>query len=52
MVARAWVIERSIAWMFGYRRLTIRYERHADLFCAFLNLAAALTCYKKLAKAK
>jgi transposase len=47
-----WVIERSIAWLFGYRRLTIRYERHAHLFSAFLTLAAVLTCYKKLAKAK
>lgn len=47
-----WVIERSIAWLFGYRRLTVRYERHAHLFCAFLALAAILTCYKKLAKAK
>jgi hypothetical protein len=47
-----WVIERSIAWLFGYRRLTIRYERHAHLFCAFLTLAAVLTCYKKLAKTK
>ena len=46
------MIERSIAWLFGYRRLTIRYERHAHLFCAFLTLAAVLTCYKKLAKAK
>ncbi|GAA0589394.1 hypothetical protein GCM10010174_00290 [Kutzneria viridogrisea] len=43
-----WVIERSIAWLFGYRRLTIRYERKANHFCAFLTLAAALTCYKKL----
>jgi IS5 family transposase len=47
-----WVIERTIAWLFGYRRLTIRYERHAHLFCAFLTLAAVLTCYKKLAKTK
>ena len=47
-----WVIERSIAWLFGYRRLTIRYERHAHLFCAFVTLAAALTCYKKLERAK
>lgn len=45
-----WVIERSIAWLFGYHRLAIRHERHAHLFCAFLTLAAALTCYKKLAK--
>jgi transposase len=47
-----WVIERSIAWLFGYRRLTTRYEVHAHLFCAFLTLAATLTCYKKLTKAK
>ena len=43
-----WVIERSLAWLTGYRRLTIRYERSARLFTAFLTLAAALTCYKKL----
>jgi transposase len=45
-----WVIERSIAWLFGYRRLATRYERKANHFCAFLTLAAMLTCYKKLAK--
>ena len=44
-----WVVERSLAWLTGYRRLTIRYERSARLFTAFLTLAAALTCYKKLA---
>lgn len=43
-----WVIERSIAWLFGYRRLTIRYDRYPNHFCAFLTLAATLTCYKKL----
>jgi transposase len=45
-----WKIERTIAWLFGYRRLTIRYERKGAHFLAFLGLAAALTCYKKLAK--
>ncbi|MER6815678.1 IS5 family transposase [Spirillospora sp. NPDC000708] len=45
-----WVIERTLAWLFGYRRLTIRYERHGHLFNAFLVLAAAITCYKKLTK--
>jgi hypothetical protein len=45
------VIERSIAWPFGYHRLTIRYERKANHFSAFLTLAATLTCYKKLHKA-
>ncbi|MBA6433067.1 IS5 family transposase [Streptomyces sp. GMR22] len=45
-----WKIERSIAWPFGYRRLTVRYERKGPHFRAFLGLAAAQTCYKKLAK--
>jgi transposase len=43
-----WKIERTIAWLSGYRRLTLRYERHADHFAAFLCLAAPLTCWKKL----
>ena len=43
-----WVVERSFAWLTGYRRLTLRFERCARLFCAFLTLAATLTCYKKL----
>lgn len=45
-----WVIERSIAWLTGYRRLTIRYERKASHYLAFLTLAATITCHKKLAK--
>ena len=43
-----WKIERTIAWLTGYRRLTIRYERHGHLYGAFLQLAAAITCFKKL----
>ncbi|MDT7805183.1 MAG: hypothetical protein QOI78_8616, partial [Actinomycetota bacterium] len=34
----------------GYRRLTLRYERKAQHFLAFLILGASLTCYKKLRK--
>ena len=45
-----WKIERSITWLFGYRRLTVQYERKGNHFLAFLGLAAALTCYKRLAK--
>lgn len=39
-----WKIERSISWLFGYRRLTVRYERKGSHFVAFLGLAATLTC--------
>ncbi|MGW7421018.1 transposase [Streptomyces sp. NPDC054813] len=45
-----WKIERSIGWLYGYRPLTVRYERKGSHFLAFLGLAAVLTCYKKLAK--
>ncbi|MGM1058398.1 hypothetical protein [Saccharothrix sp. Mg75] len=31
----------------GYRCLTIRYERHARDFCAFLTFATALICFKR-----
>ncbi|WP_374113487.1 IS5 family transposase [Frankia sp. AgB1.8] len=44
-----WKIERTIAWLGGYRRLTIRYETNGHNFLGFLSLAAALTCWKKLA---
>jgi transposase len=45
-----WVIERTISWLTGYHRLNIRYDRKATHFLAFLTLAAALTCFKKLTK--
>ncbi len=45
-----WKTGRSLAWLFRYRRLTVRYERKGSHFPALPGLAAVLTCYKKLAK--
>ena len=45
-----WVIERTMAWLTGCRRLTLRYEHNASHFLGFLTLAATITCYKKLVK--
>jgi transposase len=45
-----WVIERTMAWLTGYRRLAPRYERKATHFVAFFILGATITCYKKLRK--
>jgi hypothetical protein len=42
------VVERSLAWLVGYRRLQVRYERHADLLLGFAYLACALICRKSL----
>jgi IS5 family transposase len=40
-----WVIERTLAWFSRFRRLTIRYERLADIHEGLLSLAAALICF-------
>jgi hypothetical protein len=36
------VVERSLAWLVGYRRLQVRYERRGDVLMGFLQLACAL----------
>jgi hypothetical protein len=43
-----WKVERSLAWLLANRRLTVRYERRADILQAFLHLACALICVRKL----
>jgi transposase len=43
-----WVVERTLAWLNRYRRLTIRYERRADIHQAFLTLGCALICWNHL----
>jgi IS5 family transposase len=41
-----WVVERTLAWFTRFGRLTVRYERRADIFAAFHHLAAALICLR------
>lgn len=43
-----WVVERTFAWINQFRRLVVRYERHADLYLAFLVLAASIICFRTL----
>jgi IS5 family transposase len=43
-----YVVERSLAWLVGYRRLQVRYERRAEILLGFLHLACALICLKSL----
>ena len=44
---RRWIIERTISWLFNYRRLVVRYERHDLLFRGFIQLACAFTLLKR-----
>ena len=43
-----YVVERSLSWLVGYRRLQFRYERGADVLLGFLQLACALICLRSL----
>jgi IS5 family transposase len=43
-----YVVERSLAWLVGYRRLQVRYERHADILQGLMQLACSLICLKSL----
>jgi transposase len=45
-----WVVERTFAWLNQFRRLAIRYERHADLYRAFLVIAAAIICFRTITR--
>ncbi|MEU6721001.1 IS5 family transposase [Nonomuraea sp. NPDC046802] len=41
-----WVVKRTVSWPLTPRR----YERRADHFASFVAIAAALLCYRRLAK--
>ena len=43
-----WVVERTMAWLARYRRLTVRYERLVAVHRSFLHLACALICFNYL----
>jgi transposase len=45
-----WVIERTLSWLNRFRRLTVRYERRADIHQAFPTLGCALICFNALQK--
>ncbi len=40
-----WTVERTLAWLARYRRLTIRYERLAAVHRGLLHLACAPVCW-------
>jgi len=47
-----YVAERSLAWLVGYRRLQVRYERCADILLGLVQLACALICLNALQQSK
>ena len=43
-----WVIERSFSWLHQFRRLRTRYERDPSMHEAFMHLACAIICWRRL----
>ncbi|MFJ3189437.1 IS5 family transposase [Streptomyces halstedii] len=46
--AYRWVVERTFAWLHGFKRLRIRWERRADIHEAFLKLACCLITHRQV----
>lgn len=45
---RRWKVERLFAWLKNYRRLTSRWERHANNFLGMVQLGCALILLRHL----
>ena len=43
-----WVVERTISWLKGLRRMRVRYDRLGVIRDAFTTLAASVICYRIL----
>jgi transposase len=43
-----WVVERAFAHLHWFRRLRIRWDRHPEMHTAFLLLACAILCWRRL----
>lgn len=48
LYATRWVVERTNAWLQNYRRVTVRWDRFADSYEAFIELACILICLRRL----
>lgn len=45
-----WVVEQTLALLHWFRRLRIRWEIRDDIHQAFMTLACAIICYRRLTK--
>ena len=43
-----WVVERTIGWLKGLRRMRVRYDRLGVIIDAWTTLAASVICFRIL----
>ena len=46
--ARRWVVERTFAWLKGFRAIRTRYTCHGNNYLAFVHLACALVLWRRI----
>jgi len=46
--ATRWIVERTNAWLQNYRRIAVRWDRFADSYEAFIELACILICLRRV----
>lgn len=49
---RRWVVEAGHSWFNRFRRLLTRWEKRADCYLGFVQLAACLIIYRKVRHAR
>jgi transposase len=47
-----WVVERTISWLHGFRKLRFVTEKTEEMTYAFFDLAMALICFRFLKTSK
>lgn len=45
---RRWVVEACHSWFNRFRKILVRYEKKTRNYLAFLHLAAAIICWRKI----
>jgi len=48
LASNRWKVERLFAWLNGFRRLGIRFERYSFIYSGLLTLAPILICLRSL----
>jgi len=44
---RRWIVERTIAWLTGFRRILVRHDRNIEMYKAFLHVASMLIALRQ-----
>ena len=44
---RRWIVERTITWLHNFRRIVVRWDRHVNIYKAFIHVACIMILVKR-----